>query len=276
MKAVKTALIMLIFNVHCINAQVSLNPIGADAWGSGGQSVAQVSVFGVQNNPAAMVYLKKIIAGLYQEIKYKQVPLSVSAIALVLPGKYAHFGLGLVQQGTATFNQQKVSAGIAKGLNEQLAMGINFVFLGTHMEEQTYKSNFIAEFGLFIKTTSKLQLACFISNPTQVKYRFVLVEPIPSFVRAGFVYRFSSQFKLSGEIEHRTGFKNAPKLGIEYAPVPIFTLYAGWSNNPVHITFGMALQYKNARISLAASRHEILGITPHFSVVFEPGKSVKK
>src|SRR4051812_24063621 len=97
---------VLILFAAVLKGQVCSVPIGAACWGTGGQSVTDTSLFAVHNNPAGMVYNQQVCAGLYQELRYMQPAMQLSAIAVIKPGKYIHNGFGLVQQGLADFNQQ--------------------------------------------------------------------------------------------------------------------------------------------------------------------------
>lgn len=256
-------------------AQVCWVPVGAECWGTGGQSVTGISVFGVQNNPASIAYINNFKMGLYQEIRYRQTALTLSALSVIKSGKFVNTGFGLVQLGTGNFNQQKINISVAKVLNPQVSMGINFTFLGTHIAEQEYKGNFLGEFGLVFKPNNAITFGCYVFNPTQVKLKQVIPEPIPVFVRVGFSYLFSKQLKFLGEFEHRIVFGNVPKFGFEYTPVPDFSFYTGWAQYPQIICFGSSFNYKRTRWSIAASRHEVLGITPHFSIVFNMDEKEK-
>ncbi|MDP1727699.1 MAG: hypothetical protein Q8M15_13020 [Bacteroidota bacterium] len=276
MKSIIVSVFGLLLNPYLMHAQVCWVPVGAESWGTGGQSVTSISVFGVQNNPASIALINNFKIGLYQEIRYRQAALTLSALSVIKPGKFVNTGFGLVQQGTGNFNQQKINISIAKVLNPQVSMGINFTFLGTHIAEQEYKGNFLAEMGLIFKPNKALIFGCYVFNPTQVKFKQSIPEPIPAFVRIGFCYMFSAQLKFLGEFEHRIIFGNIPKFGFEYTPVPAFTFYTGWAQNPQLICFGSGFNYKKTRWSITASRHEVLGITPHFSLVFNMDKKLKR
>ena len=200
----------------------------------------------------------------------------LSSLSVVQPTKWINFGLGLVQQGNTNFNQQKINLSLSKKLSHQFALGVNLTYLATHISETDPLHNYLAELGLFFKPNVKLDIGCFIFNPTQIKYQIAGSEPLPSFIRVGLAYKFSSQLKLLGEYEHSVFVGNIPRLGFEYNPVSSFFLYAGWSLNPQYLTFGSGFQKRNIKISLAMSRHPVLGFTPHFSLTFEFDKKNKK
>ncbi len=272
MNNIKLMLIACLLGVQLLNAQVCWIPTGAESWAMGGQSVAQPSVFGVLNNPAAIAGIHKPALGIYQEMRYRQQQLMLSALALVRPAKLLNMGLGIVQQGNTNYNQQKLTMSVARVLNAQVSLGINITFLGTHIDEQNYRGKLLGELGVMLKPTSALTLGCYLFNPTQVKFKMNVPEPLPAFIRTGFSYQFSSQLKLSGEFEHRILTGNAAKFGFAYTPVPALSLLAGWAQNPQYICFGTAFQYKKSRWCLAASRHDVLGITPHFSLIINPAQ----
>ena len=266
----------LMFFPSFLYAQVSWVPIGADCWALGGQSLTQSSVFGVQNNPAAITKIEKLNIGLYQELRFRQTALMLSAISLVQPIKWIHIGLGIVQQGNSGFNQQKINLSLAKKLGPQLALGINLTYVATHIAETDSKSNYLAEIGLLYVPNSKTDIGFFVFNPTQVNYQFAISEPFASFIRMGVSYKLSTQLKVLGEFEHRIIYGNSLKLGFEYSPVPKFFLAAGWSQNPQYITFGSGFQTKKYKINLAFSKHAVLGFTPHVSLVLNQFNSGKK
>jgi len=263
--------VTLLFSVHA-NSQSLLNPVSADAWSGGGSSVTEKNVFSVFNNPSITAETKQFQLGLFSEQRFNETKLTTAGIALVIPTKWIHIGLGFSHFGYTLFNQQKCGITISKKLSKQFSAGVTFSFLGTFVSEQPYTGNIIGELGLFYKYSAKLHFGIFILNPAQNKYSVSGNEKIPTLARLGIEYSISDKLRLILETEQMLNADLVYRGGIKYQIHELFLVSVGAANNPVYLTFGCGIKLKQFKINYAAAIHEVLGYSPHLDLIFSAEK----
>lgn len=254
------------------SAQNIFNPVGAEAWGVGGISVVNQNIWSVFNNPAGFSAVKKVQGGISSEQRFRESKLNTSSVGIVLPSKYINTGIGIHHFGYSLFNQQFFRVAVSKQLFKQFSIGVSLNYFATNISEQPHSGNMLGDAGILYQASSKIKLGLYIFNPTQSRYSVNTSERIPTYSRFGIEYLISDKVKLLAETEQQLNQKSVFRGGIHYQLHPMLSLSAGAANNPVYVTFGTGVTLKQFKVDFAASVHEVLGFTPHLSIIFPAHK----
>jgi hypothetical protein len=249
-------------------AQPIFEPIGTKAWGLGGSSTAENNVFSIANNIATSTELKTFQVGIYNQTRFGIKQLNSINTSLIIPNKWMQIGASISHFGYEKFNQQNMSFGIAKKLNENFSLGITLNYVTINIAEQENTGAFLGSFSTFYKANKKLQFGLLIFNPTQSKYNINAYGGVPTFGRIGLKYLVNKKVYLIADANNTLEQDLVFRGGINYTLLPKFELSLGYSNNPNIITFGFSSKLKQFDLQFASSYHQILGVTPHLGLVF--------
>lgn len=248
--------------------QPIFEPIGAKAWAMGGSSAAETNVFSTSNNIAALTDVQKIEAGIYNQLRFGLKNLNVINTSLALPTKWTNVGLSTTHYGYEKFNQQKISLGFAKKLNNNFSVGVNLNYIALNIAEQENTYAFTADVGSFYKINKQLQIGFYLSNITQSKYSNSTYGKIPNLARFGVKYNINTKLFLLADMEKTFDYDLVIRSGLSYDIHQNFGLQVGYANNPNYFTCGFSARFKQFDLNCATSLHSYLGFTPHVGLIF--------
>ncbi len=251
-----------------MNAQIVHDPIGARAWSLGGSSTAESNVFSVNNNMASSAELKEYQIGIYNQTRFSIKELNLINSSFLIPTKLFHVGASINHFGYDKYNQQNISLGIAKKLNNNFNLGITLNYLTINIAEQENTGALTGSLSAFYKINKNLQLGVLLFNPTLSNYSINGYGKINTFGRIGVKYQVNKSVYLIGDLDKTIEQETILRGGINYALHPNFDLSLGYANNPNNLTFGFNAKAKQMDLAFAASMHEILGFTPHIGLIF--------
>lgn len=264
----KHLFIYLLLMTRFAFAQQVFNPLGAEAAAMGGTALSNSGSFAIQNNVAGMVWTDKVEVSIYNEMRYRLINLSLSNANILVPFKRFHLGFGVNHFGYDLYNQQKFNVAIARKLNSQFSLGISMALFGVNISENSQTYTFMGDIGLQYKPTKNLNFGLSIFNPTQSKLSENNNVKVPTYARIGTSYYISEKLVLNAEFEKSLGLPEIYRSGFAYKIHPAFTLRAGASSNPFLLTFGAGVKWSKLKVDIAASYHQILGVTPHLSLIY--------
>lgn len=249
-------------------AQPIFDPIGAKSWSLGGCSTAESNVFSCANNMASSTEIKSIQFGIYNQTRFGLKQLNAINTCLIFSKKWLQIGTNINHFGYEKFNQQNMSIGIAKKLNNNFSLGITLNYIAINIAEQENTSAFAGSLSAFFKANKNLQFGLLIFNPTQSKYNINSHGNVITFGRIGVKYLINKNVYLTADADKTLAQKLILRSGINYALYPNFELSLGYANNPNNITFGFSTKLKQFDLLFASSFNQNLGLTPHLGMVF--------
>ncbi|MCX6185563.1 MAG: hypothetical protein NTU43_01020 [Bacteroidetes bacterium] len=264
----KQLIFYLILIVNSVKAQTVFGPLGAEASAMGGANIAASNSFSVQNNVAGMVWSNKAEISIYNEMKYRLSNLSLSNINILIPFKHFHLGASINYFGYNLYNQQKFNVAIARKLNSQFSLGISMALFGVNISENSQAYAFLGDIGIQYIPTKKWHFGLSLFNPTQSKLSENNNLKIPTYARMGVSYNVSDKLLCNAEFEKSLGLPEIYRTGFAYKIHPSFILRAGGSSNPFLLTFGVGVKWSKLKVDMATSYHQVLGITPHLSLIY--------
>jgi len=245
-------------------------PSGGAAAGMSNAAVTIQNLWSVSHNQAGLAGLDKIAAGVFYDRRFNLEETSVKSFAFAIPvKKLGVFGGHLNMFGFSLYNEKKAGISYARKFGEIVSVGVQLDYLSATIGEDYGSNNAIAvEGGLQVQLLEGLTAGAHIFNPTQARLAEYDDERIPTIMKFGLGYKFSSKFLASVESEKDIDNDAMFKAGLEYRPVEQIFIRGGISTNPVMNSFGAGFLIKNLQIDIAASMHQSLGWSPQMSLTY--------
>ena len=245
-------------------------PSGAGPAGMGNASVTMQNLWSVSHNQAGLAGLEKIAAGVYYDRRFNLDELSIKSFGAALPvSKLGVFGIHVNMFGYSLYNEKKIGIGYARKFSEMVNVGVQLNYHTTSIAENYGSNNaFTVEGGIQVKLIEGMTAGFHIFNPTQASLAEYDDERIPTIMKFGLGYKFSTKLFAAIESEKDIDQEAMFKGGIEYRPVEQIYIRAGISTNPVLNSFGAGFIIGNLQIDIAATLHQSLGYTPQASLIY--------
>lgn len=252
-----------------LRAQNGLPPnAGARGAAMGGVSAAFQDINSAFSNPAGLATLSAWGAATLGEQRFLIPEIRSVAAAAALPTRAGVFGINLHYFGFEAYNEQRMGLLYARQVFENTYLGVGLDFLNTRIPDFGSQFHVTGDAGLQIQLAEPLWIGAHLFNPFRIQRDNG--EYYPTLLRIGFSYLASDKLALSGEAEKDIDFPLRWKGGVEYQYIEALALRAGFSTQPVQATFGTGLAWKSGlRLDFAFQWHQILGITPAFSAIYQ-------
>src|SRR6185295_4831237 len=269
----KTLLFVLSLLIFHPSLLASNDPFtgGGRSLGLGSCSLTLSDPYSILNNQAAMAFQKEISFSLYAEQRYLQSELGYYSGGFTLPTKPGVFGLAINYNGFDLYNEKKIGLAYSRMFSPKVSGGIQLDYLSTSISEYGTSSAFTAELGLLVKISNQLSAGAHVFNPYPIKSGFA-DEKIPTLFQLGLSYEAGKKILLMTEAEKDIDNPARFKAGLEYKIVDALHLRGGIATNPSQYSLGVGINVQHLKIDLAASYHQVLGVTPAISLNYIFGK----
>lgn len=244
-------------------------PVGARSSSLANASVTLSDTWSTVNNQAGLGFVHDLYTGVYYENRFLLKELSTRSAAVAIPLKTSTLGFSFINFGYELYQENKYSVSFAKAFSTNFSMGAALDYLHTRIsEENGGLSVLTGEIGMLVKLRKDLLLGFHLYNPTRSRLGKNTTERIPTLLKMGINYSFSSRVSFLFETEKDLSKKPLFKAAIEYLPLSHFYLRAGVSSNPSLSAFGFGFQLKNFQIDISSSYHQTLGINPQLGLSY--------
>lgn len=268
-------LVLPLFLMHFAkSAQAQFFSPGSRSAAMGGAASTQVDLWALNNNVGALGFLDRAAAGLYYENRFILPETGTYGLHIAYPfQKLGSFGLSLSRFGYRQFSRNSVGIRYAKNFGPKVSAGIgmnyHYLFIGNGYGNA---SAFSAELGVLGKVNEELSLAFHLVNPVRMRITGYQNQRLPMIIRFGLSYNWVKKVITAIEIDAYPDQKPTLKLGVEYRPVELFQIRAGFTGMPLSGSFGFGFKYKPVWIDFSAVYHQQLGFSPQASLCFSFGK----
>lgn len=254
------------FSVFAGNENYS---IGAGPAGVANAYVMTPGVWSSYHNQAGLSKLNNMTAGFYFENRYGISELGVQSFAFALPTNSGTFGFNITYFGYSEYNESKFGLAYGKAFGERFSAGIQFDYFYMHLPgDYGSKGTMVVEGGILVEPVDKLFIGVHVFNPTRAKIADFLDERIPTIMRVGVGYKFTSKLLVSLETEKDLDNKPRIKSGIDFQVMENFYLRTGIAINPSQNYFGLGYKIKNFTANIAFSTNPVLPMSSHISLVY--------
>ena len=238
-------------------------PLGARFAGMGYSGLALTDLWSIRLNPAGLAGLEAPTAGLFYQSHFLSADLAHQGLAVSIPlGKGTIWSSG-DRFGYAFDNEIKGSLAYAMRLSDGLRAAVQVDYLGVQLgENYGSTSSFIGELGVQARLTDALWIGAHLYNPNRAVLGGPYEERVPTLLRAGFAYTFSTKLVMTAEAEKDIDRDERFRFGAEYSPNKTLFLRTGISTGPVQGHFGAGIRLDRLDVDLAVSLRAQLGATP--------------
>ena len=245
--------------------------VGARHTGMGNASVCLNDVFAVNYNQAGLGFLTNISIGASTELRYATLGLTNNSIEVAFPTKKAGtFAYAANFYGDKNYNELRTGLAYGKAFGNKFSIGLRFDYMRVGIMSLGNKNAFSFDVGLQYKILNNLTAGAHVSNPSRFKvdgekYK----ERFATLMQFGLSYTAYKKVVVAAEFEKDLDYKPNFKFGVEYHPVSILYLRAGFNTQPLQVTFGAGVATKSGfNIDLAAAYQAQLGFSPHLSLQY--------
>ncbi|MBX2980582.1 MAG: hypothetical protein KF905_14945 [Flavobacteriales bacterium] len=243
--------------------------VGARFAGMGGSGLMLIDLWSVRLNPAGLAGLEAPTAGLFYQRHFLSEELAHQGLAVALPLGKGVLGVAADRFGYSLYNETRSSLSYAMPFGEGLRAAVQLNHLGVRLGENYGSTGaVVAELGVQAQITDALWLGAHLYNPTRAallqrtESAVPLDERIPTLLRAGLGYTFSSKLLMTLEAEKDIDRPERFRVGMEYQPNKVLFLRTGVSTGPVQSHFGVGFRLEQFDIDLAVAVRSQLGATP--------------
>lgn len=246
---------------------------GAKSAAMGGAGVALTDIHAAFSNQAGLAFLPETSVLAAAERRFLLEDLQTFSLAAAYPaGRSGTFGVTLHYFGFEVYNEKRIGLIYARSLIEdRLAIGAQFLFLNTQIQEYGSKGNVTFELGLTSKVNSQVSIGVHVFSPARVE--LVNQEFLPTVFNIGVGYMPSEKVTFLLEAEKDIDYPIRARAGLEYFVVKQLAIRIGAATNPTLLSFGVGLQLESGLgIDLSTYYHQWLGFTPGFSLRYTIGR----
>jgi hypothetical protein len=243
--------------------------LGARFAGMGGSGLTLTDLWSIRMNPAGIAGLEKAAAGLFYQQHFLSEELASQALAAAIPLGKGVLGIGVDRFGYSLYSETRGSLTYAMPFGEGLRAGVQMDYLGIRLGENYGSTGtVVAELGVQARITDALWIGAHLYNPTRsalatnTEGGVPVDERIPTLLRAGFTYTFSSKLLTTLEVEKDIDLPERVRVGVEYSPNKVLYLRTGISTAPTGSHFGVGFHLERFDIDMAVAVRSQLGPTP--------------
>lgn len=242
---------------------------GPDSISKGAYVANSTGIGSMLNNQAGLTQLDNfgVILAVEQRFLLSELNIASAGLAYNAHG-LGVFGFVLSNFSFDAFTEQKFGFAYARDLFSNLAVGAQLDYLSTRIDGFGSQSAVTFEIGVQSRINEKLQIGAHIFSPVQAE--LTDGDEIPSKYNFGLRYSANEFIDAIIEVEKIIDEEFSINAGVQYQLIDRMYLNLGSSTNPTRISFGIAYGInENTSFGLAASNHEILGLSPSVGVQYE-------
>ena len=245
-------------------------PSGGKSMSMANASVCNTDVWSYHNNPGALGAIEKLSVGVSYENRFLLKELQSQGFSVAIPLKVGVVSVGGHMYGYNQFRSYKAGLGYSLMLAEKFYAGVQLNYQGLQLSQNYGSANSMtAEAGIYGKITDNWNIGIAIFNVGRSKLSDYQDDRFSTLMRIGTSYTFSKKVLLACEFEKDLDNPIRFRTGLEYQLIENFFVRGGFATAPVELTLGFGYKFKQVQLALGSAYHQILGWSPHFSIVFQ-------
>ena len=269
-------LIITLFIVYSIHAQVLRQPISTAYTGLGAYSKNFVDVYSATSNQASLAQLKSGAFGVYGERRFMLEDLSGFSGIVAMPFSSGTIGLQADYFGSSkAFNESQIGLMYARKLTEQVDVGVKFNYHSMRVPGYQSASAINFEAGTILHLTDRLHTGIHVYNPFSSKIGKTGDEKLASIYRFGLGYEASDNVFICTEIVKQEDQQLSVNAGLQYNIHSRLFLRTGISTSTNNSYVGLGLQLGVGRVDINTGYHPQLGFTPGILLLINFKKAAK-
>jgi hypothetical protein len=239
------------------------HPLGARLAGMGYAGSALADLWALRLNPAGLAALDTAQVGAVYQRHFFADELAQQGLAVAIPLGNGTLGIAADRFGYSLYNETRTSLAYAMRFGDGLRAAVQMDHVGMRLGENYGSAGtLVAELGVQARLTNALWIGAHLYNPNRSMLGGPYDERVPTLLRAGLAYTFSSKLVMTADVEKDIDRKERFRFGIEYNPNKALYLRTGLATGPMQGTFGAGFRLKHLDIDLAVALRSQLGPTP--------------
>lgn len=240
---------------------------GARESGMASASVMNKGFWSSFQNQALLPLYRTAAFGFNYESRFSIKELGTRSAGLIIPLGMTSLSASYSRFGYPDFKREMITLACGLPLSDRISAGVQVDYMSERTTGEYLNNQFLTcEAGLIITVAENALFGIHIFNPVPNSLR---TAELPSGLRAGIGSEMNSRFFAGAEVEMLTGMNPDFRGGFEYEAAPNFMLRGGFRSLTSSFSFGIGYMARPARMDIAFSTHERLGITSSVSIVFE-------
>lgn len=245
-------------------------PSGGKSMSMANASVCNTDVWAFHNNPGALGNIEGFSVGLSYENRSLLKELQSQGLSVAIPLKVGVISVGGHMYGYNQYRSYKSGLGYSLKLADKFYAGVQLNYQGLRLSQNYGSANSMtAEAGFYGKIRDNWDVGIAVFNIGRSKLSDFQDDRFSTIMRIGSSYTFSKKVLLSGEFEKDLDNPMRFKTGLEYQVIDNFFVRGGIATAPIELTFGFGYKFKKIHLDLGSAYHQVLGWSPHFSLVFQ-------
>lgn len=251
------------FFMYCFANDFSVQGTKENSLGT--SCISYKSVF--THNPAWYAHQKEVGIGVYSQYHFSNVPIMhLSFLYPFQEGKTLQTSLSSFS--TEFYKEQQITLGYGQKIGEKLSLGT--VLITDFIQIPNYQQNRHIQLGLGTnyQLNKTLNIAFtgrfFILNHIQIEREY---KQLQHNIQLGVFYH-QPTYEFVVEISQNTDQVFVGKAGLNYFLSDMFSLQTGANTQGIW-GGGFQLLYKKNQIGMSVNYQHLLGLVPHFSIVYE-------
>jgi hypothetical protein len=267
MKYIILGFIFLIIITERTTAQGWM-PQGAISAGLGNSSVTLVDLFAFHHNPGALGFLEKGGGAVSYESRYLLRELQTQGFSLAQPIQTGVISLGGQFYGYETFRTNRVGAGYALKLANNISAGVQLNYMSLRLDPSYgVKHTVSGEIGMLARIGEDVSVGFSAFNIGRARLSEFKDDRFSTLLRLGTSYQLTEELLVLIELEQEVSFNTRLRGGIEYNYNERFYFRAGAQGAPVEFSFGAGYRWGLIQLDLASHYHQLLGWTPSANLI---------
>lgn len=243
---------------------------GAANNGLGNSSLAMSNIWSINNNQAALSYLKNPEIAIYYTNRFLLKELSSQSIAYAHPTSFGTWAMAIDYFGYNQHSEFQIGLAYAKKFNEYISLGARFNYLQYQQTAEYGNTHTVlAELGILSHPNENIFIGAHIYNPSMAKFDTNVPESAPTIMSIGLAYLIDDATKLLFQIDKNIRKNTTFKMGAELNLKKAIYLQAGINILPNAFFIGLGYNYKNIRFNIAFSYQQMLGVSPSSSFSYQ-------
>lgn len=265
MKVYKLLLIYFIFSNSLLAQTLTSN--GARAEALANSTGASINFWNIKHNPSTVVFLDEISFGIDIKNNFMIKELTTATLAFMLPvNKLGTFSFYYQHYGYSGFNQNKLAISYSKKISKFSSASIQIndnIQTITSSEESKYTEHLIGfNIGLFTKLNDYINLASYYNFEKNINLDN---ENSKQELALALSWLPISELNIFSEISLKTNSNLSLRGGVEYKILNKIIARIGISSEPLNLSLGIGILFKNIIIDISATHNQYLGTGSNFS-----------
>lgn len=218
-------------------------------------------------NPAGLATAQEFSAIATAQNQFLLPELQSAGLAALLPTKTGNFGIKAAAFGSQAYRENLFSLAYGRQLSQRFRLGAELIYWNNSIPEYGTQGYLTFALGIQSQLSKQVSVAAYLYNPIRAERNDE--ELTYSVLQLGVAYQPSEQLNIVAEVEKDIDHPANFKAGIEYALNDLIALRLGIGTAPSLFSFGFSIQiFPQIQVDIASSRHEILGFSPGFSLIY--------